>query len=220
MKPMAIPLMILGMALFFFGLFLFMKKENAMLKAPVQTTTSNVNFGENNQASEKPVRVDPEADAKEKGNAFEKYIVQKFDQNYFQLLEWQGDKIVNGIYPKSTMHPDLLVRLKGKEEATFAVECKWRQNYFKGGIEFASDEQVKRYKTFMLEKKIPVFIVVGLGGKAEAPEKVFVIPLEKLRSGQIGTSELTHFLQKDLKLGFFFDKDAGKLTITHKKSNQ
>ena len=215
---MATPLMILGMALFFFGLFLFYKKENAQIRSKPLTTS--VKAGPIQLSPEKPVQTDPETDTKEKGNAFEKYIVQKFDQNYFHLLEWQGDKIVNGIYPKSTMHPDLLVRLKGKEEATFAVECKWRQNYFKGGIEFASDEQVKRYKTFMLEKKIPVFIVVGLGGKAEAPEKVFVIPLERVSSGQIGTSELTHFLQKDLKLGFFFDKDAGKLTMTHRKSNQ
>lgn len=215
---MAIPLMILGMALFFAGLFFFMKKENAMLKATVQSTISNANFGENNQEPEKPARVETEADAKEKGNAFEKYIVQKFDQNYFQLLEWQGDKIVNGIYPKSTMHPDLLVRLKGKEEATFAVECKWRQNYFKGGIEFASDEQVKRYKTFMLEKKIPVFIVVGLGGNAETPEKVFVIPLERLSKGQIPASDFPEYLQRDLQNGFFYNREKMKLSLTHKQT--
>lgn len=214
MKPMATPLMILGMALFFFGLFLFYKKENAQIRSKPLTTS--VKAGPIQLSPEKPVQTDPETDAKEKGNAFEKYIVQKFDQNYFQLLEWQGDKIVNGIYPKSTMHPDLLVRLKGKEEATFAVECKWRQNYFKGGIEFASDEQVKRYKTFMLEKKIPVFIVVGLGGKAEAPEKVFVIPLERLSSGQIPASDLPEYLQRDLQNGFFYNREKMKLSLTHK----
>lgn len=218
MKPMAIPLMILGMALFFFGLFLFIKKENKIVQAQVQSSSNALNFGTNKLEPEKPVRVETEADAKEKGNAFEKFIVQKFDQNYFQLLEWQGDKIVNGIFPKSTMHPDLLVRLKGKEEATFAVECKWRQNYFKGGIEFASDEQVKRYKTFMQEKKIPVFIVVGLGGNAEAPEKVFVIPLERVSSGQIPASDLTEYLQRELQNGLFYERTKLKLSLTHKQA--
>ena len=218
MKSMAIPLMILGMALFIFGLFLFIKKENTIVQAQVQSSSNDLNFGTNKLEPEKPVRVETEADAKEKGNAFEKFIVQKFDQNYFQLLEWQGDKIVNGIYPKSTMHPDLLVRLKGKEEASFAVECKWRQNYFKGGIEFASADQVKRYKTFMLEKKIPVFIVVGLGGNAEAPEKVFVIPLEKVKNGQIPGSDLTEYLQRELQNGFFYDRTKLKLSLTHKQA--
>ena len=210
--------MILGMALFFFGLFFFIKKENTIVKAQVQSSSNDLNFRTNKLEPEKPVRIESETNAKEKGNAFEKYIVQKFDQNYFQLLEWQGDKIVNGIYPKSTMHPDLLVRLKGKDEATFAVECKWRQNYFKGGIEFASDEQVKRYKTFMLEKKIPVFIVVGLGGNTEGPEKVFVIPLEKVKNGQIPASDLTEYLQRELQNGFFYDRTKLKLSLTHKQA--
>ena len=67
---------------------------------------------------------------KQKGDDFEKYIVQKFSISYFTILEWTGDKYVQGMYAKSNMNPDLTLRFKMKNiEKDFAVECKYRSGY-------------------------------------------------------------------------------------------
>ena len=44
---------------------------------------------------------------KEKGNDFEAFIVRKFSKKYFELLDWAGDKYVDGIYAATTTQPDL-----------------------------------------------------------------------------------------------------------------
>jgi len=46
---------------------------------------------------------------------------------------------------------------------TFAVECKWRQNYYRGGVEWAKKGQVARYNAFATKRQIPVFVIIGVG---------------------------------------------------------
>ena len=60
-------------------------------------------------------------------------MVAKFSKKYFKLKEWAGDKYVNGTYAETNFHPDLVFKftLKG-ESKTFAVECKWRKELYKG----------------------------------------------------------------------------------------
>jgi len=38
---------------------------------------------------------------------------------------------------------------------------------------------MKRYQEFSHKQRIPVFIVIGLGGRDNKPEEMFNIPLEK-----------------------------------------
>jgi hypothetical protein len=114
----------------------------------------------------------------EKGHAFEQFVVNRFRQrSNFKWMDATSDKGTQGYYPESNQNPDLQYEyhFDGKSYP-FAVECKFRSNY-SGSILLTKDGQIERYKKFEIEKGMKVFIVLGLGGTAEKPEKLFVIPL-------------------------------------------
>jgi hypothetical protein len=142
---------------------------------------------------------------KKNGDDFEKYIVKKFDKKYFNIKEWAGDKYVNGVYAKTTLQPDILFEFSLKNQTVeFSVECKWRSKYYKKGIEFASSEQFKLYQDFEKNRNIPVFIAIGIGGKGENPEHLYIVPLKSIESNFITTDKLKDFEKKG-NGNFFFD---------------
>jgi len=139
------------------------------------------------------------------GDDFEKFIVQKFDKKYFKIKEWAGDKYVNGIYAETTQNPDMLFEFKLKDEIRlFSVECKWRKNLFKNGVEFAKASQLARYRKFESEKNIPVFIVIGISGEASHPEHLYIIPLKHINSTFLTIEELNMFEKIDDR-NFYFN---------------
>ena len=142
---------------------------------------------------------------KKKGDDFEKYIVQKFNKKYFRIKEWAGDKYVKGIYAETTPQPDLLLEFNLHKNAyPFAVECKWRQKLYKGGIEFANKDQFNRYKNYEKTKKIPVFIAIGIGGKADSPENIYIVPLQSIKTNFIYLKELKKY-KKNVEKDFYYD---------------
>ena len=148
---------------------------------------------------------------KKKGDDFEKFIVQKFNKKYFQIKEWAGDKYVKGIYAETTPQPDLVLEFNLKQKTyPFAVECKWRQKLYKGGIEFAYKDQFNRYKTYEKTKNIPVFIAIGIGGKADSPENIYIIPLRSLDTSFITLKELKKY-EKDIDKHFYYDIKSKEL---------
>lgn len=148
---------------------------------------------------------------KKKGDDFEKYIVQKFDKNYFKIKEWAGDKYINGTYAVTTTNPDILVEfnLKGKSDS-FAVECKWRKELFKNGIEFTYPDQLERYRAFEREKKVPVFVAIGQGGLSSDPEHLYIVPLKKIKSTNLPLDFLSRY-EKDKAKNFYFVPERGEL---------
>ncbi len=147
---------------------------------------------------------------KEKGICFEQYVVQKFDRRYFNTKEWRGDKFTNGIYAESTLFPDLQMEFSNKgvtEE--FAVECKYRTDYFQNAIELRQD-QLDNYRRFMEQRKMPVFIVIGIGGQADNPAEFFIVPLKDATSGLFTRDKLQSFQKRDISNNFYYD--------THRKS--
>lgn len=139
------------------------------------------------------------------GEDFEKYIVTKFSQEYFTVKEWAGDKYVDGIFAENTQHPDILLELKTKSAtAQVSVECKWRSSAFKGSVRFSYPEQLERYKRYELEKRTPVFIALGLGGKPQEPERLFIIPVKELEKPSLSLKKLAAF-EKEIGTMFFFN---------------
>jgi hypothetical protein len=114
-----------------------------------------------------------------------------FDKKYFTIIHWASDKYVNGYYDQSNMNPDILFAFKLHGKTTqFAVECKWRQQLSQDGILWATTEQVERYKTYERTNNITVFIAIGIGGAAHAPNKLYAVPLRALKSNFIGAKYL------------------------------
>lgn len=148
---------------------------------------------------------------KKNGEDFEKFIIQKFDKKYFSIKEWAGDKFVNGQFAKTTQYPDILFEFKYKNQRVeLSVECKWRSRLYKNGVEFANPEQFKRYKDFQRERAIPVFVVIGLGGKGEKPEYIYVVPLKNITSNFISIDQLKTY-RKKIESDFFFDSTSNEL---------
>lgn len=144
---------------------------------------------------------------KEKGDKFEKYIVQKFSKKYFTIVEWAGDKFVNGKYAETTIQPDLKIKLKNKDiSIDFAVECKYRTDYYKNGIEWCSERQLKNYKNFATEKNMTVFIAIGVTGSADEPNELYIIPLDKIETNFLSKDFLSNFKKLNFKdKNFYFD---------------
>ena len=144
-----------------------------------------------------------------KGHDFENYVVERFNPP-FNLLEWRGDKYHEGHYAKSNMLPDLEVVLETKyRKIIFAVECKWRSEFYNGNVEWCKDYQLKNYRDYEHERNNPVFVLLGIGGEPCNPTRVYIIPLCDIYS----TSLSQHFLQKYFryKKGNFFFHIGGMM---------
>ena len=151
---------------------------------------------------------------KAKGDAFERFVVKNFNKKYFTLQEWRSDKYVDGIYAVSNHFPDLEVifdfKTKGVNEA-FAIECKWRKNYYNNGIEWAQNYQIKNYKEYAAKLSIPVFVVIGVGGEPKMPEELFIIPLQEMKTNTITKSELANYKKDISDTRFFWDYEKNIL---------
>lgn len=159
----------------------------------------------------KPAEAKNETDEnKAKGDAFEKFVVKKFNPQYFTLQEWRSDKYVDGTYAVSNHYPDLEVHFELKSKGikdVFAVECKWRRNYFKDGIEWANDYQIANYKKYAAKLNIPVFVVIGVGGEPEQPEDLYIVPLNKLQSNTVSRAHLLAYKKDEAHSGLFWDSE-------------
>jgi len=142
---------------------------------------------------------------KNSGLAFEEYVVKNFDRNYFKLLHWRGDKYVDGHYPLSNMDPDLdYVYQDSSRRESFAIECKWRQDFINNSIKLGDERQLINYRNYEIEKQYPVFIVLGVGGTGSAPSEIFIIPLSEISSSVITKVWATKYKRK--RTGQFFLK--------------
>ncbi len=151
--------------------------------------------------------------AKKKGDDFEKYIVKKFNQKLFTIKQWAGDKYVDGIYSEKTQQPDLIVEFKlNNYNEMFAVECKWRSDFNGGKINFSYNEQLERYKKYEKREKTNVYVALGVGGKASAPELLYLIPLDKLHQPDVSKGEIEEF-KKNVDDNFYFIMKTATLDI-------
>lgn len=116
------------------------------------------------------------------GLRFEDYVSDLFSEKYFSIVEKTHSTETNQErYVESSMNPDFVFRYDPTGEQ-FAVECKYRSNLNNEGLlNWSYPEQMKRYKEFSYQRRIPVFIVIGLGGIDDDPKEMFNIPLEEAK---------------------------------------
>ncbi len=147
-------------------------------------------------------------ESEEKGRVFEEYVVSHFNKKYFTLKEWRSDKYYKGHYAKSNCYPDLEYEfsLDGKV-VSFAIECKWRSRFNNEWITWASDEQADFYRKFEKERKMPVFVMIGIGGTPSAPERVYAVPLRVLKLNRAKEDYIREYMRKDTKKKFFLDTE-------------
>lgn len=202
-KQMGIILIIAGIVCLAFGFVLIMqqpKVENPIVVQVVQPITEQVVKQEEPLAEEK-------TENEKKGLEFEKWVISKFPQKYYKLIDWKGDKIVDGRYPESSRYPDLEFELQlsnGALKEKFSVECKWRQSFRDDKINWASQEKIAIYNTYAKDRDQAVFLVLGVGGSPDAPDCVYVIPLEQAQQSDLCEKDIERFRRKETSKDFYY----------------
>lgn len=137
------------------------------------------------------------------GLRFEKYVNNLFSQRYYSVVEKTHSSETNKEqYVESSMNPDFVYRYNPTEEM-FAVECKYRSNLIGDKLKWSYPAQIERYKRFSQDRRMPVFIVIGLGGIDEEPDEMFCIPLNEAKYPELFPSIYKRF-ERDTKKMFYW----------------
>lgn len=140
-----------------------------------------------------------------KGTEFESYVVRKFDEEYFTLIEWRSDKNVEGIFPLMSKFPDLEFYFESKtENLFFAIECKWRESFAKEKI-LLDQFQLENYRDYQRVTKNPTFLVLGIGNLPSNPNQVYIIPIDQIESEVLHEFNLGVYKRHDPMNNFFLD---------------
>ena len=115
-----------------------------------------------------------------KGREFEDYVIDLFDlpnNKKLTLKEWRGDKSLPGVYPESNSAPDFVFEYDGKQ---FAMECKWR-NHIPKNIEkeLLPAERMASFQQFSTDRRMPVYLLLGIGGLPNDPDSLYFTRLDK-----------------------------------------
>ncbi len=157
---------------------------------------------------------DTKEQLKEIGTAFEEYILDLIFKNnknreYFSLEYRTSDYYnkQNGIYAESNMEPDFRIRYNPTSDV-FAVECKYRSDLFRNKqgkyvLSWSNPTQLARYQKYQREKKIPVYVVIGLGGGPKKPKRIYCIPLSEIKYPQLYPSVLEKYEHQPDKVFFW-----------------
>lgn len=139
----------------------------------------------------------------EKGNEFETFVVNRFDDKYFSIVEWSTDIMrKHDRYVESDSKPDLTMRYVPTGEK-FCIECKFRANLFKGALQWSKYDQLQRYKDFHEKSELPLFIVIGLGGIPSNPKRLFCIPIREAKYPKLYPSIFENYERETLKPFFW-----------------
>lgn len=116
-----------------------------------------------------------------KGNEFEDYVRNMFPPDRFELIHrTPTNDETGGRYVHSMIYPDL----RFKEKSTgrkFWVEVKYRSHAESdGSIVWCAVKQLTNYKRTMYESREKVFIIMGVGGTVQKPDKVYCLDLENI----------------------------------------
>lgn len=127
-----------------------------------------------------------------KGDEFESYIRNEmYLQEDYDLIHRTHDYTANkGDYITTTKEPDFKFKShkNGKE---FYVEAKYRSAFYKQAIEWCKPFQLKRYRE--IDKKTPVWVVIGVGGSPDDPTHVYEIPLKEIKYPKLFLSFLNKY---------------------------
>lgn len=145
-----------------------------------------------------------------KGHAFENFVATKFaEQPEFGWIDWKGDRHVNGNYPMANRNPDLeYVFNSGSFRRSFAVECKFRSYLPSHGMPFIEERQLQNYRAFQTQRRIKVYIILGLGGRPEAPDHLYLFALDEIAQA---TANLNNY-RKPVDAPFHYDITSERLT--------
>ena len=143
-----------------------------------------------------------------KGREFEDYVLEMFDireDGDLVLKEWQGDKTLGDVCPESNRYPDFVFCYQ--QSHCFAVECKWRERLTTNlEKDLLTVDKLAIYHQFADERRMHVFIVLGIGGEPSQPEQLYIIPLQEIPAVLDSSKSLKDFLRSSTESQFKADE--------------
>ena len=186
MKKMAILFLIIGIVSLAISTYFFTRKENSTAVVQARPETSLEALHEKDSSKRDVFNAN-----KEKGNAFEDYMIQLLGKEKgVQLVSRNSDYHKNGVSATENMEPDLKFKLNN---VRFSVECKWRKSFFNQEVSFAKNYQIRNYNKYQIDTNQKVFVAFGIGGNPTSPEKLFLLPLAKLTEEYISEHEIRDY---------------------------
>lgn len=127
-----------------------------------------------------------ELSSKEKGDAFEDFVVNLLADWRLKLLDRTQDRVSTaGVVAESCKNPDLhILQKRGKSEVDYYLECKYRSRWNNDEIEF-EEWQIKRYKQFQRDNRRKVIIALGVGGSPSNPATLMLVPVDSIVNSSI-----------------------------------
>ncbi|NJD78738.1 MAG: hypothetical protein FIB08_16875 [Candidatus Methanoperedens sp.] len=142
-----------------------------------------------------------------KGVEFEKYVVDLINKStYFSIVDWTRDLSDkhSGVEVESDHGPDLIVRHKITNDK-IAIECKFRSNLYGDKLAWTVPDKLEEYNHYSRENKIPMFVVIGLGGQPTSPGRMFCIPLWEAKYPELYPSVFERYERSPDKSFFWKD---------------
>ncbi|MCL2295865.1 MAG: hypothetical protein FWC29_02140 [Methanomassiliicoccaceae archaeon] len=113
-----------------------------------------------------------------KGELFEEFIKNMFNENFFKILNETPSAFDNEAEAEEVMKPDLYIKERLTDEK-FWIECKFRSKTKENGsIEWTDIKHKKIYEKFGKESNSKVFIAIGIGSNPSNPDKIFFLDLD------------------------------------------
>ncbi len=114
-----------------------------------------------------------------KGREFEDHVLELLgvaSNDKLTLKEWRGDKSLPGIYPEGNSNPDLVLEYDG---CPFAIKCKWRSHMPKDiSKELLPPARVALFEKYATERRMPVYLLLGIGGLPSDPDLLYLSQLD------------------------------------------
>lgn len=129
-----------------------------------------------------------------KGDDFEscvrKYVYQ---DSQYKLINKTHDFFSNKKdFVEASIYPDFLFQNRTTNEE-FWVEAKYRESLQDNKIEWCKYYQLARYREIQESEGRKVFIVIGFGGRAKNPEKIYLIPLDDIKYTGLFPGSITKY---------------------------
>ena len=127
-----------------------------------------------------------------KGEEFEHYVRNHlFTREEYDLIAQTHDYSTNeSDFVGNSTDPDFKFRSRrsGRE---FFVEAKYRSRFYRGAVDWCKPYQLKRYKE--IARAVPVLVAIGVGGRPESPENVYIVPVERIKYRNLLPSFLKYY---------------------------
>ena len=152
-------------------------------------------------------------DAAEIGLKFERYVLSLFDLKKcgssedaaYKIVSWTGDYSKNiGYSIETDSEPDIIIRHL-ESDFKFAVECKYRSHLSGDKIGLGKRWFLDHYKEYASKNpNIPTFVVIGLEGQPDNPDRMFCLPIDKIIYANTYVNYFSDY-ERDPKDIFLFD---------------